>query len=134
ELTPYRARASPILRLNDFSGTKGEQTISETALTFEFGYQLASYSHFVFRRKLGLVLIPYAQYQLGDLFQKNGYGVGASVAIDTEIKFTQKWGFLLGVGYNYSQYFGFELPAPYPDDFKPILAGYEANLKVQYHF
>lgn len=134
ELNHYKTRESRILTFDYVTGTKGEQSFREASLSFGFGYQVLSFNYFILRPKASLVLIPYAQYQLGDLFQKNGYGGGAALDLDMEIKFGHKLGMIIGAGYHFSQYFGFDLPAPYPEEFNPTLSGYEIAARFQYHF
>lgn len=134
ELNHLGTRESRILSLDFVKGNKGNQSFSEATFHFQFGYQLLQSRYLVIRPRIGLSVTPYAQYEIKNQFQKNGQGLGGNLGFDFDIRLTESWGFTLGASYNYSKYFGFELPNPYPSEFKPSLSGYEVNARVKYRF
>ena len=108
--------------------------VSFVALTPELAFDFIKFTNYSFRGYLGLPLVPFAQYSYDGLFTVNGYGIGASVGAEMELKLKNSFGLHFDAGYRFLKLF-YRLPSDADvDEFNPVFNGARFSVALSYAY
>lgn len=97
------------------------------------GYRLIDFSKFQIRLLGEFQFIPFATYELIDLFRIKGYGASFAGGLDATLKFTEHWGLEVMALYQYIGLSGFEAPSGQLYD-SPSYMGLRVGANLSYLF
>ena len=96
-------------------------------------FRLIDTKRFMARVQLQALGIPFASYELGDLFRKKSFGATGGAGLALTYLWNKNWGVELTGGYYYTKLFKFDVPSPY-QDFSATFTGVRGSLGLNYTY
>lgn len=121
------------LNLNYIRSGNSEERFSFVEFGPSFGLRLIESKRFILKWVSDIWGIPWGNYELGNLFRINGYGVTIGTGLTANYRFGEHVGLSLGFGFHHTQIFGLDLPNPY-SNIRPTFTGARALAGISYYY
>jgi hypothetical protein len=120
--------------VNFLNGAAQETSFLMTELGLGAMYTLADIGKFQLRLGAQILGVPFASFEISNMFRKNGYGVSSGAGVELSYKFKERWLLDGQAGIYYTRLSGFALPQPFPTDVAFSFIGTRAGLGVSYQY